>query len=215
MVSGQLGRRGRIGGCRAERLARGGLASTVDRRRPTQAPTAGGRGVRRRRDLLPHGGRGGVPHPADQRPRRPGQGGHRDRRPHQRGGGRCRWTRPRHEIDYWVDRYDPAAVRRTEDRARGRHADVRKPEDGSGTADIEARLLATRRRGPGPTPGRDGRVRCATTIRAPWISVAPMRWAPSGTAPTAWRANARIPMRGRRYANPARWSSTSSPTKTP
>ena len=26
---------------------------------------------------------------------------------------------------------------------RGRHADVRKPEDGSGTADIEARLLAT------------------------------------------------------------------------
>ena len=47
------------------------------------------------------------------------------------------------EIDYWVDRYDPAAVRRTEDRVRGRYADVRKPEDGSGTADIEARLLAT------------------------------------------------------------------------
>ncbi len=47
------------------------------------------------------------------------------------------------EIDYWVDRYDPAAVRRTEYSARGRYADVRKPEDGSGTADIEARLLAT------------------------------------------------------------------------
>jgi hypothetical protein len=47
------------------------------------------------------------------------------------------------EIDYWVDRYDPAAVRRTEYAARGRFADVRKPEDGSGTADIEARLLAT------------------------------------------------------------------------
>ena len=47
------------------------------------------------------------------------------------------------EIDYWVDRYDPAAVRRTEYSARGRFADVRKPEDGSGTADIEARLLAT------------------------------------------------------------------------
>ncbi len=47
------------------------------------------------------------------------------------------------EIDYWVDRYDPAAVRRTEDRVRGRYADVHKPEDGSGTADIEARLLAT------------------------------------------------------------------------
>ena len=48
-----------------------------------------------------------------------------------------------HEIDYWVDRYDPAAVRRTEEDARGRYADVCKPEDGSGTADVEARLLAT------------------------------------------------------------------------
>ncbi|WP_099037818.1 HNH endonuclease signature motif containing protein [Mycobacterium neglectum] len=47
------------------------------------------------------------------------------------------------EIDYWVDRYDPAAIRRNEYTARGRFADVRKPDDGSGTADIEARLLAT------------------------------------------------------------------------
>jgi len=49
----------------------------------------------------------------------------------------------RGEIDYWVDRYDPAAVRRTEESVRDCHVDVRKPEDGSGTADIEARLLAT------------------------------------------------------------------------
>ncbi len=49
----------------------------------------------------------------------------------------------RNEIDYWVDRYDPAAVRRSEDRARDRYADVRRPEDGCGTADVEARLLAT------------------------------------------------------------------------
>ncbi len=48
-----------------------------------------------------------------------------------------------HEIDYWVDRYDPAALRRTEDRARGRYVDVHKPDDGSGTADIQAQLLAT------------------------------------------------------------------------
>ncbi|AEV72285.1 protein of unknown function DUF222 [Mycolicibacterium rhodesiae NBB3] len=47
------------------------------------------------------------------------------------------------EIDYWVDRYDPAAVRRTEYSARGCHVDVRDPEDGSGTAWLEARLLAT------------------------------------------------------------------------
>jgi hypothetical protein len=47
------------------------------------------------------------------------------------------------EIDYWVDRYDPAAVRRTEYAARGRHVDVRPPDNGSGTADIEGQLLAT------------------------------------------------------------------------
>ncbi|WP_099037591.1 HNH endonuclease signature motif containing protein [Mycobacterium neglectum] len=45
------------------------------------------------------------------------------------------------EIDYWVDRYDPAAVRRSEDRVRGCHVDIREPDEG--TADIEARLLAT------------------------------------------------------------------------
>ena len=38
------------------------------------------------------------------------------------------------EIDYWVDRYDPAAVRRSENHARGRHVDVHVATDGSGTA---------------------------------------------------------------------------------
>ena len=47
------------------------------------------------------------------------------------------------QIDYWVDRYDPAAVRRTEYSVRGCHVEVHKPEDSSGTADVEARLLAT------------------------------------------------------------------------
>ena len=47
------------------------------------------------------------------------------------------------EIDYWVDRYDPAAVRRTEDHARGRYVDVHAPDDGSGTASLEGLLLAT------------------------------------------------------------------------
>lgn len=46
------------------------------------------------------------------------------------------------EIDYWVDRYDPAAVRRTEDAARGRHVDIHAPGNGSGAADIEGQLLA-------------------------------------------------------------------------
>jgi hypothetical protein len=47
------------------------------------------------------------------------------------------------EIDYWVDRYDPAAVRRTENSSRGRRVDVAPPDSGNGTADIEAQLLAT------------------------------------------------------------------------
>jgi hypothetical protein len=46
-------------------------------------------------------------------------------------------------IDYWVDRYDPAAVRRTEYSARGCHVDVHDPQDGSGVAWLEAKLLAT------------------------------------------------------------------------
>ena len=47
------------------------------------------------------------------------------------------------EIDYWVDRYDPAALRRAEDHARGRYVDVHAGTDGSGTASIEALLFAT------------------------------------------------------------------------
>ena len=47
-----------------------------------QPAAPGGRGVRRRSDLLPDGGRGGVADPADQRPGRAGQSRHRDRRPH-------------------------------------------------------------------------------------------------------------------------------------
>lgn len=46
------------------------------------------------------------------------------------------------EIDSVVDRYDPAAVRRTEDSSRGRHVDVHDPADGSGTAWLDGRLFA-------------------------------------------------------------------------
>jgi hypothetical protein len=43
-------------------------------------------------------------------------------------------------IDYWVDRYDPYALRRMEHRARGRHVD-KTWSDGEGTSTIEAVLL--------------------------------------------------------------------------
>jgi hypothetical protein len=45
-------------------------------------------------------------------------------------------------IDYWVDRYDPYALRRTESRSRDRHLDVVGAEDGTGLAWIEGKLYA-------------------------------------------------------------------------
>jgi hypothetical protein len=47
-----------------------------------------------------------------------------------------------HQIDYWVDRYDPVAVRRTERSVRGCHVDISPADHYTGTADIEGRLLA-------------------------------------------------------------------------
>ncbi len=45
-------------------------------------------------------------------------------------------------IDACVDRYDPAAVRRTETAALGRHVVIHDPPDGAGTAAIEGWLFA-------------------------------------------------------------------------
>ncbi|ORB60091.1 HNH endonuclease, partial [Mycolicibacterium tusciae] len=47
------------------------------------------------------------------------------------------------QIDYWVDRYEPAAVRRTEYSARHCHVDIHDPDDGSGVVFIEGRLIIT------------------------------------------------------------------------
>ena len=47
------------------------------------------------------------------------------------------------EIDYWVDRYEPFALRRTQSKSRGRHVEVTIAPDGSGVAYIEAQVLAT------------------------------------------------------------------------
>ncbi|HEY6648550.1 MAG TPA: DUF222 domain-containing protein, partial [Mycobacterium sp.] len=44
-------------------------------------------------------------------------------------------------IDYWVDRYDPRALVRTELSARGRHVDVKPTESGSGLSWIEGMLF--------------------------------------------------------------------------
>jgi hypothetical protein len=43
-------------------------------------------------------------------------------------------------IDYWVDRYDPHAVVRTEHKARGRYADIHHDE-GTGVSSVQATLL--------------------------------------------------------------------------
>jgi hypothetical protein len=44
-------------------------------------------------------------------------------------------------IDWWVDRFDPQALRRTEHSSRGRHLDVIPAEDGSGLSYVEGTLL--------------------------------------------------------------------------
>ncbi|MGO4446338.1 DUF222 domain-containing protein [Mycobacterium sp. 2YAF39] len=62
---------------------------------------------------------------------------------HLTGWGSLSVAKTEQAIDYWVDRYDPAAVRRTEDRSRGRHVDIHTPDDGSGSADITGQVLAT------------------------------------------------------------------------
>jgi hypothetical protein len=45
-------------------------------------------------------------------------------------------------IDWWVDRFDPAALRRTEIGSRERHLDVVPKDDGSGLSYIEGKLYA-------------------------------------------------------------------------
>ncbi|PXX07676.1 HNH endonuclease signature motif containing protein [Mycolicibacterium moriokaense] len=45
-------------------------------------------------------------------------------------------------IDWWVDRFDPGALRRSEHASRGRHLDVIPEDDGSGLSYIEGKLYA-------------------------------------------------------------------------
>jgi hypothetical protein len=45
-------------------------------------------------------------------------------------------------IDYWVDRYDPDAVRRVELSSQGRHVDVFDEQNGSGVAYVEGQLFS-------------------------------------------------------------------------
>ena len=86
-------------------------------------------------------------------------------------------------IDYWVDRYDPHALVRTELSARGRHIDVVPTDGGTGLAWIEGRCSALMRRRwtRGWTRWRG---RCARLIRARSNSAALTHWARWPTAVT-------------------------------
>ncbi|MBB2988655.1 hypothetical protein FHR72_000112 [Mycolicibacterium iranicum] len=59
-----------------------------------------------------------------------------------RGWGALSMAKQEAEIDYWVDRYDPAAVVRAESASRSRHVDVTPAADGSGICYVEAVLYA-------------------------------------------------------------------------
>jgi hypothetical protein len=59
---------------------------------------------------------------------------------HVRGWGALSGAKTQTAIDYWVDRYDPGALRRSASKSRGRHVDVVPAEDGSGLASLEGTL---------------------------------------------------------------------------
>jgi Domain of unknown function (DUF222) len=61
---------------------------------------------------------------------------------HATGWGPLSQARTQSAIDFWVDRFDPGALRRSASKARGRHVDVVPAEDGSGLAGLEGALLA-------------------------------------------------------------------------
>jgi hypothetical protein len=58
------------------------------------------------------------------------------------GWGSLSVAKTEQAIDYWVDRYDPNALRRTELSAQGRHVDVVAERDGSGMSWIDGKLFS-------------------------------------------------------------------------
>lgn len=88
-------------------------------------------------------------------------------------------------IDGWVDRFDPAALRRAEVGSRDRHLDVVANGDGRGLAYVEGTLYAQDAAALEQRVAQlaGGGVR---TIRAPLISVAPMRWVRWRPVPIGW-----------------------------
>ena len=94
-----------------------------------------------------------VPHGVDRRPAGPREGRHHVGRGRRRVGCAVE-AKVEQGIDYWVDRYDPDALRRMEHRARNRHVD--KTSDGCGTSTIEAVLLDHDAAAVDAPPGCDG-----------------------------------------------------------
>ena len=86
-------------------------------------------------------------------------------------------------IDYWVDRYDPHALRRTELGARGRHVEVVADQKGSGLSWIDGTLFSH------DAAALDQRLD-ATPIRARRSSAARMRWGRWPMVVTGWPAGA-------------------------
>ena len=61
---------------------------------------------------------------------------------HVRGWGALSGAKTQTAIDYWVDRYDPGALRRSASKSRDRHVEVVAAADGSGLASVEGVLFA-------------------------------------------------------------------------
>jgi uncharacterized protein DUF222 len=91
-------------------------------------------------------------------------------------------------IDYWVDRYDPDAVRRVELSSRGRHVDVFDEHNGSGVAYVDGKLFS--HDAAALDKRLDAMAQCVMAIRAPLSSAALTHWGRWRMAATGWPAGA-------------------------
>jgi Domain of unknown function (DUF222) len=117
----------------------GGFVASCDRPCAARKAAEGGRGVRSRADRLSAGECDRVSHRVDPRPRGAAKAD-TELATAAVDWGQLSIAKTEAAIDYWVDRYDPDALRRVELSARGRHVDIVAESNGSGVSYVDGKL---------------------------------------------------------------------------
>ena len=123
-------------------------------------------------------------------------------------GARCRWPRAEAAIDYWVDRYDPYAVRAHRAQRARPPRRRRRRQMAAALSYVEAQLFGHDAAALDKRLDAMARGGVRRPIRAPSNSAAPTRWARWPTAVTGWPASAVTRPARRRLRHPVRWWST-------